>query len=364
MMCSTTMNSIACISTLTCFVGLLVNASAMGQGTATIEEGARAKGVVLLRATIPSVPCPRYTTLRVSADHRQDEEKASTVTIYGTFVQSGIMDNEACSLLVPAFAGPTDYHEIGFAFSQPGVYQVSWQFGSTGVSPVDFSVDQTVHIDPPAVPDLTFLARLADPDLTRAMFGEDFFDRQSDAIREKMLAPEGAERRALKVIAQLLLATRADEPGDVVGPRGSIENGLKWAEALFALAKELPESSYAPYAAYYAGCCYVTALGQENKDKHKEIVSPAGRESAYYRKARDAFSLAVARADAYLKPRALYHEGFLHLCGAEFEQAEKSLEEALQVGGEQGTIQKIVDRLRHDMRVTREKRAARERRAD
>jgi len=143
---------------LTCFVIPMANSNALAQGVGTVEGQAHAKGVVLLRATIPSVPCPRYITLRVADASPEAEGEPVTLTISGAYIQSSIIENETCSLLVPGFAGPNDYRRIWFAFSHPGTYEVRWQFGSTGVSPVDFSIDHTVRIERSTDPDLAFLA--------------------------------------------------------------------------------------------------------------------------------------------------------------------------------------------------------------
>ena len=300
------------------------------------------------------------------------------VTIGGAYIQSGIIDNEACSLLVPAFAGPTDYGEIGFAFSRPGTYEVRWQFGSTGVSPVDFAIEQTVEVGVATRADLQFIERLSEPDLLRQLFGEEFFARQTDTVREQMLSPSGADCRALKVIAQLLKATRADEPGDVVGPRRSMENALKWADSLIGLATEFPESSYAPYAAYYAGCCYLAALTEAMEDMTKERgikdhsmnqedlqrVTAFGKRSPYYQKAEQALSLAAERCDPYLRPRVHYFQAFLRLCGGGFEEAGELLDRAVEAGGKRGTIQKVVDTLRRDLVQAKERLSRKSRDSD
>ena len=316
-----------------------------------------AKGMLVLRCRFPGEGIVNAVGLSLSVDGENFEVAGVGLPRPWNVFWSAYSSGEVTTVLVPGAASFEPGRE------KPGTYYLrcSAAFEEEGVGPT--KIVHKLTVAPPDPSDLGFLRRVSNAELLGTLFPGPPNDIQ-EAAGGNAFSSSYSDLLAVAVIGELLKATRADEPGDVVGPRGGLENALKWADALFALAKEFPNSSYAAYAAYYAGCCYVGALGQENKDKHKEIVSPAGKGSAYYGKATEALGFAVERADAYLKPRALYHQAFLYLCSAEFDQAEDSLEDALEVGGEKGTIQKIVDKLRHDMRATKEKRAARERRGD
>ena len=179
---------------LTCVLSALVSTSAGAQGVAAVEGGARAKAVVLLRATIPSVPCPRYTTLKVAAEQRGAEDEVPILVIEQAYVEPVALETGGCSMLVPAFAGPTDYHHIWFAFSDPGVYHVRWEFGSTGVSPVDFAIEQTVRIERPTAPDLTFLDRVGGLGFLERLFGRDLFESMAPEFRAWVRGRTGAAR--------------------------------------------------------------------------------------------------------------------------------------------------------------------------
>jgi hypothetical protein len=203
-------------------------------------------------------------------------------------------------------------------------------------------VERIVDVGPPLEADLDFIAGLAQPELIRAMFGEDFFTRKVPEAREYYA---DAEVRAVKVIARFLVATREKWVGDVVRtvpPNGDVQ---KAAHALLALARRFPKSSYAPYAAYYAGCCYAgiaitqaeeairerRALG-ELKDEVELGVFRAERmqNDANRATAHEAFALAGQRADAYLKPRVLYQHGNLHLVLFDFDASRRLLAEGLE----------------------------------
>jgi len=219
--------------------------------------------------------------------------------------------------------------------------------------------------------DLAFLQRIADSRTTKLLFGEDFFGRQGQATRERLLGPKGPDIRALMPIFELLEATRAREPGDVVRPRKSIENGLRWADSLFELAREFPDSSYAPYAAYYAGCCYLTAVEAAIKKVQMETgngqgdggmtgsdwqaLLAVGRANPNYAKADEAMKFAVEKADIYLKPRALYMSAFVRGCTNNWEETERVLDDAIEAAPGDSLIEEMVEKLRRQLAIARER---------
>ena len=141
------------------------------------------------------------------------------------------------------------------------------------------------------------------------------------------------------------------------GPRGDIH---KAAEMLLTLAKEIPKSSYAPYAAYYAGCCYASIASnritesiragkrdrESFRDAQTRLLIPLVKRDADATTAAEAFELASDNGDDYLKPRALYQQSLFSASVGAFDDAEKLLTEALQVAPGEGTIQEWTDKAR------------------
>lgn len=329
---------------------------ANGEMRAT-EGRVHAKGLVLLQSEISTVPCPRYITIKVTDNEWEVETEPSILTIRGSFIRSSQLNSGLCSLLAPAFAGPSDYHEIGFVFVQPGNYEVRWQFGSTGVTPVDVFVDQTVHVELPTEPDLRFLRRAGSPALLRKLFGQEFFEQQGEQARERMFGVDGEDIRALKVIARLLRATRADHCGGVIRSGQSLEDARVWANALGELAKTIPESSYAPYTAFYAGCVYSALVGHEEYQRmikeglekslsrtKQETEAISNRVQAHpdYIEGEGLLRAAVADGDTYLKPRAQYMLGMHRATALDWQGAEKMLAASLQSAPGDRTLEEMV----------------------
>ncbi len=148
------------------------------------------------------------------------------------------------------------------------------------------------------------------------------------------------------VIGELLKATRDHEPWVAARGQGPPATGTIWPDTLLGLAQEFPESSYAPYAAYYAACGYLSCVAQTSKRQHGKMIASVAEESPYYAKAKTALNLCVERADVYLKPRALYMKAFIPLCAARWEQVELALNEAEEQASGEQTIREWVTQLR------------------
>ena len=275
--------------------------------------------------------------------------------------------------MVPAVAG----FAVGdpqFFIQEAGTYWVKWGANSkTEGGTRELEVRQAIHAQQPSQSDLALLERISDPALLRHLFGEDVFDRQPDAIRERMLSAEGADRRALKVIGQLLLATRGDAPDKAVRKRKGKESLQTWADVMWKLAQDYPESSYAPYAAYYAGCCYY-ALGVNRAiqavrakrvpgnriDKIAEFEQRASliKNDGDCAKARAALTFAADHADDYLRPRAICMQASLRKWVGAFDEAEALLDKAAPLGGEGGTIHDLVEKMRKGLARVKERQLA------
>jgi hypothetical protein len=215
-----------------------------------------------------------------------------------------------------------------FAFDEPGTWVAKWSIGFEDRRIPDLELERTIRVGPISPPDREFLSRISDPGLLRQLFGADFFERRTDTVRDRMLSPSasGADFRALCIIAELLKATEYQEPWSTARERGSMESMMVWADVLWKLAQEFPESSYAPYAASYAGCCYLTSAFERFRTERNargisdrkmtraqfDLLSSSARNAGPFKKAEAALAFAVTHADAYLKPRALFYSTFVH----------------------------------------------------
>jgi len=182
------------------------------QATAVVEGQAHAKGVVLLRAELPSLKCPSDWSIQVAMDD-------------GNFVDPGfglhrgkrlltlMEDQHGCVVNEVAFTAAGDLGPMAFVFASPGTYQLRWLIGSVESHSADFIIDQQIRVYAPRQGDLTFLRRVGNPAFLRHLFGDDFFERKGEGKRKELLSPAGADARALFVVAELLEATRARSGG-------------------------------------------------------------------------------------------------------------------------------------------------------
>lgn len=265
--------------------------------------------------------------------------------------------DDTTTILVPLIGGFA-VSDPRFLFDAPGMYHLKWSLTIEGQDNTPIEVEQTLEVASPRLPDVQFLVRLSDPQMLRHLFGDDFFERQTHAVRERMLSPEGADERALKVIARLLEFTRAAEPGDVAGSRGTPEMALVWADTLWPLAQEFPESSYAPYAAYYAGCSYMLSAMLTNKQAAGEICAAgAAARSPHYDLARSCLNLASERADLYLKPRVAYMQVFLKGVNADWDGALRLTDELGPTVQADATFAQQLQEMRAGLQREKSKRA-------
>ena len=138
--------------------------------------------------------------------------------------------------------------------------------------------------------------------------------------------------------------------------------------ALLELAKESPDSSYAPYAAYYAGCCFTTtsriavnAQGQkeasegrfENDTTHRRRLYALHKADPRSAKGKEAFLFAAERGDEYLKSRALYQSARLTLSRGELEEADELISRAELAAPGSGTVGDLIQKLRSNFDAKR-----------
>jgi len=274
---------------------------------------------------------------------------------------SGPSDCEAVIVLIECPRMGT----CNFVFDSPGTYYLKSGLKFRNEHKPSVVFDRAVTVLPTTHADQGFLDELSDPDLLRHLFGEDFFERETDAGRERILSPEAADFRALTIIRELLEATREKVTWEIfAGPKWPEERIRFWGDSLSELAKEFPDSSYAPYAAYYAGCCY-SAMGYNRMvkairanrvpGKHKDLVADAklcrdlAKKDADCAYATEMFAFAAERADAYLRPRALYQQASLRVPYGDFDGVDRFLDQAMEAAPGKGTIETMVTKFRADI---------------
>lgn len=352
---------------LICAPGLTTQASSADGPSVTFDRPPHAKGITVLRATFPSRGEVWRINLNTSQDGKEFHE-AGIGLLGRPDVLTSVADHQGTTtILVPAAGWFGTY--ISF-FGEPGPHWFRWDISfrdqdkprtapdqlDRSIEPI--SVEQMINVKAARREDLDFIAGLGDPDLMRAMVGGEFFDQRMDDADEYFT---DREMRAVAVIAQLLLATREDWVGDVIrqaGPRGDVH---KAAEMLLALAQELPESSYAPYAAYYAACCYSQNCLVEAREAVRVRRAQGGftsdlaegtyraellKNNPHSARAYEGFTLSAQKADDYLKPRVLNQHGALRLMSLDLDQAERLLLEAERVAPDERMIQKWTAKMR------------------
>ena len=268
-----------------------------------------------------------------------------------------------------AFAGNLQ-GDFGPSFPEvAGKYLFRWRIWLDNVNGPPVEVEQRIEFGKPAGADLQFIERVAEPRFLRRLFGKDPFDSYTSEAKNWVARPEAVDHRASLVIARLLEATRAKEPNAVIALGTSLENAVVWADSLWEIAQALPESSYAPYATYFAGCVYLSkafadrqswmkeqGMGERGLDDHKrDAIIAHIRDNADYSKADGVLRMAANSADEYLKPRVLYMLA-MHRAGAfDLESAETMLDHATKAAPGRGTVQELVDYLRSEIARERSK---------
>ncbi|RMH34759.1 MAG: hypothetical protein D6690_10030, partial [Nitrospirae bacterium] len=123
------------------------------------------------------------------------------------------------TISVPAVAA-FGLGEARFFLEKPGTCWFRWNINFKDKNIESIKIERIVEVAPSTGADLDFTMRLGGPDLARAMFGKDFFERQSGVAHEQMMDPE---MRALMVIRRFLEAARARTMEDVKLPKGDVK---------------------------------------------------------------------------------------------------------------------------------------------
>ena len=212
---------------------------------------------------------------------------------------------------------------------------------------------QTLEVGPISPQDRQFLARISSVELLREFLGADFPEPAEEGAREWFLSADAADHRALLVIGEVLKATRHESPWYVMQDRKTAEQCLAWANTLWELAEDLPASSYAPYAAWYAGCCYAAAVIRSSNSQDRPLFSEALAREDNFAAADEAFVFAVGRADTYLKPIVLLHRAYLAGFAGQWKKSEGLLTAALDAAPGNDEMRDRGTRLRNDLAKVR-----------
>ena len=322
-----------------------------------------AKAWTLFKVSFPNQGEVKAVSLSVSTDGNNFRAAEAGLPNGWNLFKSMTYDVHQTTVLVSVVADWSRGEER-FLFDEAGIYWLRWGIAFEKEDIAGMKIHQTLRVLAPCSADAKFLGRLSGLGFLRDLLGPEFFAGiPSDEFRAWATSANGADWRALIVIHELLEATRADDLGRVIRARGSIENALRWADVLLQLAKQVPESSYTPYAAYYAAWCYSAAIGDllDRTMKQRGIDDSSLTEAKlralaaepeaapHYSKAQEALTLAANRADLYLKPRAVYMQAILVGMRGGWDEMERLLDKAAAEAPGEGTIRQLVDGARRDL---------------
>lgn len=338
--------------------GMSCTTSLQAQDTKTWSLNSTGKSFTVVAASIPNNSDVRNVQVTVSGDGSALRHTGAGVhhpweTHWG--LRRG---DDGMFLVVPL---PASFVDGRFMFPEPGKYRVQWLIATGDPTAPSLTIDQTVEIGAPTRADLAFLDALTKPDLVAKLLGAG-----AQSLRERNPTDVRARNdlAALEVIRQLLEASLVHEVDGLISEQRTPESAVVWADTLTQLAFGLPESSYSPYAAHFAACCYAgVVFGRSTEavraarepEKGKDRTREAGHRALLFStdeltpKAEAAFAFAVEHGDAYLKPITLYHRALFHGLTGEVEQSEALLNDAIQLVGEKGTVGELIRKFRPEL---------------
>jgi hypothetical protein len=212
--------------------------------------------------------------------------------------------------------------------------------------------------------DLNFLSRLSDPTVVRRLVGDDEFERVTNLQQEGNTDTSPNDYWSLTILREVLEITRTRDVTDLFRTRGSVDTTRSWADALFDLVKAFPDTTYASYAAHYAGCSYAALCygrtqevvrgeripGQKKERKAEaERVVALTKEDQDCSRALEAFALAVEAADEYLKPRVLFQQALMLMSRGELDEGKRLLKAAEGLATGDNTILEWTGKIREQL---------------
>jgi len=199
-------------------------------------------------------------------------------------------------LIVPVFVSDVKTWEHGkHVFDRSGVYSIrlkAYHYDvPRGAAKELILFERQVEFGEPSDADLEYFVT-ASQEKTWSTFG---FDK----ARMELMAATTKTLIGLGIVQQIVHSTQH---------KGDPSHGkAEWADPLYELAFAVPDSSYAPYLAYYAACSYMwqRKAGFIRKTYGYELPDKRIADLDYYKKARSALEFAAERGDPYIKPFAM-----------------------------------------------------------
>lgn len=325
-----------------------------------------ARGLHLISVSLPALGQVSSCALSIGVDGREFQQGYG-LPRSGNLFKMILPTAETTQVLVVAVARWIPGHSE-FTFVRTGTYYARWNILFDNRD-TPLQLEQTITVKSPRPDDIKFLERLSDVTLLKDLFGEGVFDDYPKHSREKLLSSQGEDARALMVVQELLQATRESVSWEIAGLRnGSLDSALRWADVLWEMAQEMPDSTYAPYAASYAGCAYSAQVcatfwnaKQDRQSKGQTISGPAeydvltaaARNDAHFATANAALDFAGSHGDAYLRPRALYYKSFICWLSGDLELARSFLDKASSAAPGEPTLTKWILELRTELASSR-----------
>lgn len=308
------------------------------------DQSLHAQAPVVLRVELPGHAKITSIGLEISGDGSVFRKTKVGIPKPWLLLRSLSSDDQRTIVLVP-LVGEFDTYSAKFLFELPGRYFLRWRIRFAEEGTEVLQIDQTVEVLTPRRPDLDFLRDLDDRQFQQNLRGKSIPWPEDAAVPANYLA--------LDVIKQLMGATRERVPMNAASERGSLEEALRWADTLQGLAKAHPDSGYAPYAAYYAGCCYLTSVAETVKEVLRQdgvdALSAVPTANTHYANALRALTMAAENGDPYLRPRALHQLAWHAAWGGKLKESELLLDRALEAAGAKGAIEQWVNEFRRDL---------------
>lgn len=307
-----------------------------------------ALGVNIVRIRYSGISETRTIDLQVSEDGAhfrafellQPDGKPTKIQMHDS--------HQSSDRLIPVVAN-FDLVPTGFLFEEPGTHHLRWRVYSPAQSDHALEISQSINVGPVRASDREFLDSVMNVESWARVFGGSALSVMSEEQRQRLLGSAGANERTLLAIRELIQAPSFLEPSEVIRIGGGLEQTLERAEFYSDLAHRLGDSSYAPYAAYYAGTCYLVKIQDENRRAGIGHVSSQSRDTSTYSKATAMLQIAYTNGDRFLKPRAYRTLSFLYALGASWTEAFKAIDDAIQFAGLESIFIEEAQKLRSDI---------------
>lgn len=310
----------------------------------TVLGQPRAQGVMVLKITLTQAPPNGVVYIEVKGPDDGEFQRIDPLnTGDGDLRISAFEDTGrgTTMLVVPVFlTGAKLIESSRHPFNLPGQYELRLTTSKAGgaVATANEAVlySGTITLAEPLNADLQYFAQVQQRGIRSLLSLDDYSD-------------------ALERDPKLLGLALAAEIAHSVRRGGDPTHGKsEWADPLYDLAFAVPDSSYAPYVAYYAACSYMwqrkgvfvkTTYGFDLPDRRFADLE-------YYKKAQNALELAVNRGDPYIKPFAVCFLGGLKTWAGDFSGArtliqsvEDEAQESPHVADLVGQVKRLVEKL-------------------